>query len=804
MKADETRRDKGKKSSAINPQRFEVDGSRETPALRLPYVSARRFKTQSITSSRFPLKLKRKGIILITCDGDQVVSSSEASRKAKKVSLERLAHLRPHVQFRHIEYHFVAIGQRRKFELTRKKRGGPYFGLRPAETDSPLGHDVRSGIRTVCDILGGEVTYGPTTNLFHHIPVTATKTTTRLSKDVHPETKVEEKENEVGGDEDGDASAEEKGEDATGDDVGAEVKEKGGGGDDEKERGYTGDGDSDEREDVDDEKKDGHTHALMREYRDMFDKVYAMVVAEIENTMTDSTALQRWKRKNRNSMIGRIKRQLRKRRRGAVRERLRHPVDPNTSSHEQQPQKTAPPPPSSSSSSQQLHQPSTVPSSPSSSRSRHVHHSPDKEREQVLVMAGTNPNSVSGLECGRRDHQDDNGCPTVSNSIHSSASIDVLNRHGSYHTGWRKGLEHIPEALRRWDPGVDPFGVPYLSITRHSDQDRQRLWVRFGSRRGALSDRWQFGADPNIKSFYDLYLPATGCVIHVGQGWAQRVYNRYGIVNDVCASEMDRLINKCLLKAPWETDAELKLAKQTIRRRLETGGDDDEDAREYQKRARQIDTNWAAIAKAQNRLHEVTCILMAAFDIRILPWMETDKMLQGKGSGFQLSKANKRKLNFLAHGKFRQRLIHHCGDPNHSSNRIVWVTEEYTSKLCGRCGCYCGYLRGSRTFKCPNEQCGQHVDRDGNAAKNIWTWGLIEALQRMEDEKVTLNFPLSFLFCCFFFPFALSFLLFSILPFLPFRYVDVCILFVRLMSFSPFTRPCMHVIHKSSQLILFF
>ena len=159
-------------------------------------------------------------------------------------------------------------------------------------------------------------------------------------------------------------------------------------------------------------------------------------------------------------------------------------------------------------------------------------------------------------------------------------------------------------------------------------------------------------------------------------------------------------------------------------------------------------------------------------------------MLQAKGGVFQLSKANKRKLSFLSHGKFRQRLIHHCGDPNHSSNLIVWVTEEYTSKLCGRCGCYCGYLRGSRTFKCPNEQCGQHVDRDGNAAKNIWTWGLLEALRTMEDEQVTLDFPHLF------FPLCACFASVYYRSILSFLYIDVCILFFRLMSFSPFVRPC--------------
>ena len=182
MKADETRRAQGKKSSAINPKRFEVGGSGETPLLLLPDVSAQRFKSRSIKSSRFPLKLHKDKITLVTCDGDQVVVSSASNAKAKKVPLERLAHLRPHVQFQLVEYHFQAIGESKRFELTKKKRGGPYLGLRPAETDSPLGHDVRAGVRTAYDILGGEVTYGPTTKLTQHIPVKATKTTTRLSK----------------------------------------------------------------------------------------------------------------------------------------------------------------------------------------------------------------------------------------------------------------------------------------------------------------------------------------------------------------------------------------------------------------------------------------------------------------------------------------------------------------------------------------------------------------------------------------------------------------------------------------------
>lgn len=144
---------------------------------------------------------------------------------------------------------------------------------------------------------------------------------------------------------------------------------------------------------------------------------------------------------------------------------------------------------------------------------------------------------------------------------------------------------------------------------------------------------------------------------------------------------------------------------------------------------------------------------MTAFEIRILPWFGTDNLLQAKGIN-SLSKPNKRKLNFLAHSKFRQRLIQHCGDASHPHNRIVWVTEEYTSKLCGRCHAYCGYIGISRTLKCPNEACGQHVGRDANATRNIGCWGVMGALKRVEKAKMTnevrgLRFRVGWLCCVF-------------------------------------------------------
>ncbi|MEM4056782.1 MAG: zinc ribbon domain-containing protein [Thermoplasmatales archaeon] len=58
----------------------------------------------------------------------------------------------------------------------------------------------------------------------------------------------------------------------------------------------------------------------------------------------------------------------------------------------------------------------------------------------------------------------------------------------------------------------------------------------------------------------------------------------------------------------------------------------------------------------------------------------------------------------------------------------VFVDAYGTSKTCSRCGYYNKDLRGASIFKCPN--CGLIIDRQKNAAKNIWNkflsmWGVV-------------------------------------------------------------------------------
>ena len=49
--------------------------------------------------------------------------------------------------------------------------------------------------------------------------------------------------------------------------------------------------------------------------------------------------------------------------------------------------------------------------------------------------------------------------------------------------------------------------------------------------------------------------------------------------------------------------------------------------------------------------------------------------------------------------------------------KINIITEEYTSKTCGRCGWLNNNLSNKDTFKC--RSCGLHISRDINGARNI-------------------------------------------------------------------------------------
>ena len=108
----------------------------------------------------------------------------------------------------------------------------------------------------------------------------------------------------------------------------------------------------------------------------------------------------------------------------------------------------------------------------------------------------------------------------------------------------------------------------------------------------------------------------------------------------------------------------------------------------------------------------------------MIPEFNISQMVKGK----KINRKTKRALYVFKFYQFKQRLINKGKEKNCS---IEIVTEEYTSKTCGRCGTINENLGGSKKFECG--KCGLKIDRDLNGARNI----LIKNLLTEEEDIVT-------------------------------------------------------------------
>lgn len=110
--------------------------------------------------------------------------------------------------------------------------------------------------------------------------------------------------------------------------------------------------------------------------------------------------------------------------------------------------------------------------------------------------------------------------------------------------------------------------------------------------------------------------------------------------------------------------------------------------------------------------YKLANFLATSYDLVLLPLFETSKMV--KRARRRIRSKTARAMLTWAHYTFRQRLLNRCKRSNCS---VALVTEEYTSKTCGKCGCIHQKLGGRKRFKCP--QCKHEADRDHQAARNI-------------------------------------------------------------------------------------
>ena len=298
---------------------------------------------------------------------------------------------------------------------------------------------------------------------------------------------------------------------------------------------------------------------------------------------------------------------------------------------------------------------------------------------------------------------------------------------------WVKGMSGLPDVLCKRDFPVDRLhSVPLVRVLRPSARDRLAHMDHKQKNLLAKHGLWGVSGDPNFLDFFTLYVANSGIVIHIGEGWANR---RYSILlkQDLLKSEMQQNINVAVGKLVSEAPASM-VTIDWIRNQTISVRDRLKNTPRQKRLQKLLDQITRQLVIDRDELHQVTCTILSAFDIRVLPWLEVDKLVAQKGPR-ALSKRNKRLGLLLRHGLFRQRLIHHCSDVSIKSHCITWVTEQFTSKLCGCCFRYCGYLRGSRVLKCPHRECAVHLSRDGNAARNIWIWGWLLAVEVMKKEE---------------------------------------------------------------------
>ena len=134
------------------------------------------------------------------------------------------------------------------------------------------------------------------------------------------------------------------------------------------------------------------------------------------------------------------------------------------------------------------------------------------------------------------------------------------------------------------------------------------------------------------------------------------------------------------------------------------------------------DRLWRLQHRIRNLVDEthkkVALDLTRRFDTVLIPDFKTKQMTQRKdrddGRPRTIASKTARSMLTWAHYRFRERLV---GKALGTGKEVVTVTEEYTSKTCGRCG-HVNDKFTSKTFKCA--KCGVEMDRDANGARNIF------------------------------------------------------------------------------------
>lgn len=113
--------------------------------------------------------------------------------------------------------------------------------------------------------------------------------------------------------------------------------------------------------------------------------------------------------------------------------------------------------------------------------------------------------------------------------------------------------------------------------------------------------------------------------------------------------------------------------------------------------------------------HYVAKQLAQSYTSILLPQFESSKM--ARKDNRRINATTTRRMLTLSPYSFRMILGQKMEE---TGGKLIVCTEEYTTKTCGCCGRLNHGIGSSKQFVCPFDDCGVKLDRDLNAARNIY------------------------------------------------------------------------------------
>ena len=233
--------------------------------------------------------------------------------------------------------------------------------------------------------------------------------------------------------------------------------------------------------------------------------------------------------------------------------------------------------------------------------------------------------------------------------------------------------------------------IPLVKMRKHRDRDN--IFKNHKKRWGSL---YWITSDGGATRFFTIVCPNTGDEFYIGEGLIRLLDEWYGQIIRDNQSIIDNMVKQ---NPAYENAIKLGISKQelgklwtSIRDRMLVDNTDVIKANHDKEAAQRIIDDEIA------NLHTITGLFMAAFDMRVVSYLNIKEMTKRGGS---INTTVRRRL-MCGHGKFRNLLLRMCAHPAAPRNDgVLFVTEHHTSHLCSSCYRFNGYVGSSRSFKCP-------------------------------------------------------------------------------------------------------